>query len=299
MSAHSKKKIVHFVAPFEMGDDGRFGFLNNSIADIVNSDDRLRHPDPIEVGKPIIDQLYDALEHADLVICDITGTNPNIMYNLGYAHGFKKPVILISDKPELVPFDVRSVKTIFYDNKSTERSSFTKLLRLTILDAIENPDQYNIRPSVLKSISTVFISYNHKDVQFLDRLLVHLKPLEKQRLINSWSDQKILAGEKWKLQIQDALSRSRAAILLISADFLASDFIVDNELPPLLKKAETGGTAIIPVIIKPCRFARDENLKDFHSINNPDMPLISLDEAGRENIWDKVASRIEDLFRVK
>ncbi len=54
---------------------------------------------------------------------------------------------------------------------------------------------------------------------------------------------KIKAGDKWKEKIERALEKSAIAILLISADFLASDFIVDNELPPLLKSAEGKGKA--------------------------------------------------------
>lgn len=84
----------------------------------------------------------------------------------------------------------------------------------------------------------VFISYSHKDKGFLDRLMVHLRPLEKKKLIEPWADSRIVAGEKWKVAIESSLKKARAAILLISADFLASDFIVDNELPPLLKKAD-------------------------------------------------------------
>jgi hypothetical protein len=81
--------------------------------------------------------------------------------------------------------------------------------------------------------------------------------------------------------------------LLISADFLASDFIVDNELPPLLKKADVDGTKVIPVIIKPCRFSRHESLSLFQAINAPDKPLMGLSEFEKESYYDKVAERVE------
>ena len=145
----------------------------------------------------------------------------------------------------------------------------------------------------------VFISYSHKDKDFLARLLVHLRPLEKKGLIDLWVDTRISAGEKWKEQIQKALAQARAAVLLVSADFLASNFIIDNELPPLLKKADEKGTVIIPVILKPCRFTREESLSIFQSINAPETPVSGMDEHGRELVYDTIAQRIELMFDQK
>ncbi len=79
--------------------------------------------------------------------------------------------------------------------------------------------------------------------------------------------------------------------------FLASDFIVDNELPPLLQKANSEGATIIPVILKPCRFTRDVNLNEFQAINSPDEPVGLLDEVEREMVFDAVSQRIEELFK--
>lgn len=142
----------------------------------------------------------------------------------------------------------------------------------------------------------VFISYSHKDIAFFDRLKIHLRPLEKKGLIETWSDTKISAGQHWKKEIEIALDTSQVAVLLISADFLASDFIVDNELPPLLMKASKEGATVIPIIIKPCRFVREPNLSEFQAINIPEEPLISASEYESELIYDAVAQRIEELL---
>jgi V8-like Glu-specific endopeptidase len=142
----------------------------------------------------------------------------------------------------------------------------------------------------------VFISYSHKDKKYLERLLVHLRPLQKDGLIDLWVDTKLKAGDRWKIEIENALKRARAAILLVSADFLSSGFIVDNELPPLLKKAKIEGTRIIPVILKPCRFTRDKNLSIFQAINDPLKSIIKLSSAEREKIYDRIADEIEALM---
>ena len=64
-----------------------------------------------------------------------------------------------------------------------------------------------------------------------------IAPLEREGRIERWDDTRIRPGSEWRSEIKQALERARAAVLLISADFLASDFIQDNELPPLLSLA--------------------------------------------------------------
>src|SRR5262249_30300028 len=98
----------------------------------------------------------------------------------------------------------------------------------------------------------LFISYCHSDQHCLERLLVHLRPLQRAKSIICWSDKSIRTGDKWRTEIKKNIDDAAIAILLVSADFLASDFIVNNELPPLLVGAEARGTRILPVILKPC-----------------------------------------------
>jgi hypothetical protein len=145
----------------------------------------------------------------------------------------------------------------------------------------------------------IFISYSHKDQAYLERLMVHLRPLEKKGIIDAWVDTRLKIGDKWRKEIGDALKHASVGILLVSADFLASDFIIDDELPPLLRSAEEKGTLILPVILKPCRFARENSLNEFQAANSPDEPLSVLDESEREFVFDTIAQRIEDTLPEK
>jgi regulator of replication initiation timing len=138
----------------------------------------------------------------------------------------------------------------------------------------------------------VFISYSHTDARCLDRLLVHLRPLERKNLVDAWSDKKLRTGDKWQQEIESRLQDSAVAVILVSADFLASDFIVNDELPPLLVKAESKGLRIIPVILKPCGFLRDNVLRSFQSANDPLEPLLGMTDIQQEALYDKVASEI-------
>ena len=243
-------------------------------------------------GESILEDLYKAIEESDLVVADLSHRNPNVMYELGYAHAVRKPVILIAQNTEYVPFDFKAVPGLIYD---VERGhgKFVERLASLVGDALSNPERFTTRPTTAPSLNNVFVSYSHTDREFLQRLLVHLRPLEKEGLIDLWVDTKLEAGDKWKTEIERALRRSRVAVLLITADFLASDFIVNNELPPLLAKAESEGTRIIPVILKPCRFTRDKNLSPFQAINDPRKPLAMLEGPEQEFIYDRVSSAIE------
>jgi len=125
-------------------------------------------------------------------------------------------------------------------------------------------------------MSTIFVSYSHQDSTWLDRLKVHLKPLERKYPLDIWDDTKIGAGSRWLEEIRLAIENARVAILLISADFLASDFIVNNELPHLLLAARTRGKVIMPVIVGHSLFESIDELSEFQAANNPKEPLAIL-----------------------
>ena len=99
---------------------------------------------------------------------------------------------------------------------------------------------------------TVFISYSHKDEAWKDRLVTHLGVLAQEGLLDTWDDRRICGGADWKKEIEDALKKASVAVLLVSADFLTSKFILDEEVPKLLERREKEGLRIFPVIIRPC-----------------------------------------------
>lgn len=246
-------------------------------------------------GRTGLEVLYKAIETSDLIICDVSEANLNVMYELGYAHALRRPVIVISDQTTPVPIDLHGVQSLIYDRNRLQ-GEFPARLSSLIFEALANPEKFSAKPHTDTTVNKVFISYSHRDASFLDRLMVHLKPLEKQGLVDPWVDTRLRAGDRWKDSIEYELQKARIAILLITADFLASDFIVDNELPPILLSAESRGTKIVPVILKPCRFTRDPNLSVFHAINDPRSPLVSLSEAEQETIYDAISSEVEQAM---
>jgi hypothetical protein len=245
----------------------------------------------------ITEAIFSSLLSADLVIADITGANPNVMYELGFAHAGRLPVILISRELPELPFDIASLRVLVYGNDFDELDDFRRQMTQILQTALEDPEGFSRLPTTRRDVNRLFISYSHKDRAVLNRLLVHLRPLEREGLIDAWNDTRIETGSDWKQEVRAALEHARAAILLVTADFLASDFIVNDELPPLLHGAESKGTVIIPVIVKPCRYTRDPALRRLQAINDPEQPLLGMDEVGQEGLLDRVALTVERAMR--
>ncbi|NQE46329.1 hypothetical protein C5S31_09945 [ANME-1 cluster archaeon GoMg2] len=99
---------------------------------------------------------------------------------------------------------------------------------------------------------TVFISYSHKDEAWKDRLVTHLSVLQQEGILDLWDDRRIGAGADWYQKIEEAIARASVAVLLVSADFLTSKFILSKEIPRLLERRDKEGLRIFPVILKPC-----------------------------------------------
>jgi len=146
-------------------------------------------------------------------------------------------------------------------------------------------------PDPEEKTTAVFVSYSHRDQKWLERLQVHLKPLVREGDIALWDDTRIQPGADWKAEIDRALATAQVAVLLVSPDFLASDFIHDEELPVLLEAAERRGTRILPVILSHCLYA-DSRLGRFQAINAPDKPLEGLPKAGRDKALSDLARAI-------
>ena len=140
------------------------------------------------------------------------------------------------------------------------------------------------------------MSYSHKDKEWLKRVETHLRVLTNLGVaVDWWDDTKIKAGMKWRAEIEKALSAAKVAILLVSTDFLASDFIRANELPPLLKAAENEGATILPLILKPCLFTEAVGLSVFKAVNEPERALSKLSDSKQDEILVALAKRVKEL----
>ena len=143
---------------------------------------------------------------------------------------------------------------------------------------------------------TVFISYSRRDARWLEMVKTHLKPFERDGRIKRWDDTEIKSGQEWKTEIEKAIASARVVVLLVSPEFLASDFIANNELPPLLVAAETEGATILSVIINDCNYALAGNISKYQAINLPEKPLAKMSSARRNEVFAKLTERILEIL---
>lgn len=143
---------------------------------------------------------------------------------------------------------------------------------------------------------TIFISYSHKDEAWKDRLRPHLKMLEQAGLdIVIWDDRSIDGGAAWYNEIKQAMDEAVVAICLISADYLASDFCIKEEIPYLLKRREHEGMVLLPLLVHHCEWTIFEWLKDTQILPRDDKSIAEDFKGSEERIFRDVTKLIVDI----
>src|SRR6266568_5893369 len=146
----------------------------------------------------------------------------------------------------------------------------------------------------------VFISYSHKDQEYLERLMVHLmgylRAGSEKDILDIWDDRKISSGTGWKKKLKKALTQAKVAVLLVSADFLSSDS--KHELPILLKAADRGDVKLLPIILESSAssFNDREPLYEYQVVNSVLEPLKRMSLYEQEVLWAKLAEQIFDIL---
>lgn len=138
----------------------------------------------------------------------------------------------------------------------------------------------------------LFVSYSHRDEKYLEELR---KYLEVERRLDLWSDERIQAGTEWRKDISEALADADAAVLLVSQDFLASEFIRNHELPSLLESVRSRRLRLFLIPIGACTW-RSAVIERFQWIHDPARPLKTLRPALREQALVEINRQIVDAL---
>jgi len=117
----------------------------------------------------------------------------------------------------------------------------------------------------------VFLSYSHKDRKWLDELRTMLSPMVRNSLVGVWWDGDIKPSQQWREEIDQALASARIGVLLVSPNFLASDFIANEELPYLIEAARERRVTLLWILLSPCLYEQTplEKIQAAHDICRP------------------------------
>lgn len=160
---------------------------------------------------------------------------------------------------------------------------FTCALAADSVSAVEKP--------------SIFVSYSRKDVKFVGELKTQLLSLRDSFELELWDDSQIPVGKSFRDRIVVALERATIGILLISPDFLGSDFINDVELPELLGAAERNALTLCLVHVRESLVDQHARLGTLQSVNDPARPLKKLRKAQRDREWLAISRKILAVAR--
>ncbi len=144
----------------------------------------------------------------------------------------------------------------------------------------------------------IFIAYTPTDRSYLEELQVHLSVLERLGLVDKiWYDGMVEVGRDWESTILDALHQSDIILLLVSADFIASDFCYHQEMQQAIRLHEEGKVHTIPIIVRPCLWERAPFSK-LNVLPKGGQPLSSSEWPHEDVPYVQITKAVEDIILV-
>jgi hypothetical protein len=141
----------------------------------------------------------------------------------------------------------------------------------------------------------VFISYSHQDKEWLERLLTSIDPLVRNQTFDLMWDGKITPGQEWLTQIEAALNSARIAVLLVSPNFLASQFILNVELPTILDRAKSGGVVLFWCLVRDCMW-QETPLARYQAAHDRTKVWNKLRQWELDELLKEIGNRIKEEF---
>jgi internalin A len=138
----------------------------------------------------------------------------------------------------------------------------------------------------------LFYSYSHKDETLRNEMETHLKLLQRQGWIETWHDRKIEAGDEWKRKIDENLERADIILLLVSSDFIASDYCWDKEMTHALERHDRGEAHVVPVIVRDVNWTRGPFAK-LQALPKDGLAVTKWSD--KDSAWRNVSDGIEKL----
>ncbi|MCU0571344.1 MAG: TIR domain-containing protein, partial [Oculatellaceae cyanobacterium Prado106] len=162
---------------------------------------------------------------------------------------------------------------------------------LQILSRISN--------SSAKQPIEVFFSYSREDTPLRDKLEVHLHSLKRQGVITSWHDRQILAGSEWKEEIDHHIQTADIILLLISPNFVNSQYCYEIELPDAMARHEAREAYVVPILLRPVALWKNLSFAKLQVYPSGGKPVTrwSNEDDAFADIAEGVAAAVESLLK--
>jgi TIR domain len=148
----------------------------------------------------------------------------------------------------------------------------------------------SVRPLAGRS---VFVSYSHKDELYREKLRISLSQLQRENLITVWHDRKILPGQEWEREIDRNLENAEIVLLLVSPDFLASEYCTGREMLQALERHRSGSATVVPIIVRPSDW-QNSPLASLQALPTEGRPVSSW--KNKDKAWLNVARGLRQLI---
>ena len=135
-------------------------------------------------------------------------------------------------------------------------------------------------------MTDIFISYSHQDEKWKDALQKQLRVLQLHADFTVWDVRQIDIGDNWLPRIEEAIAAAKVAILLISSDFLISEFVCRQEIPRFLQRRAADGLRVVPLVVEPCPWQAVGWLANLQGATKDNEPL-------SRHAWDSYALKHE------
>jgi len=203
-----------------------------------------------------------------------------------------QPKVPLTDFPE---FAVDYKKLVAFEKKGVE--SFPEFIGgrvvmvpvAELLNGVDLEKQRSVSLETMTQATGVFFSYSHKDEGLRDELENHLKLLQRRGIISTWHDRKILPGDEWDHEIDAHLERAKIILLLVSADFLASDYCWDKEVKRAVARHEAGEATVIPILLRACDW-KGAPFEKIQGLPKDMTPVKAFND--RDAVWTDIAAKI-------
>jgi len=200
----------------------------------------------------------------------------------------KNPDILISKNQQ----NWLKIGKLLHHNLENKRIEAENGAWLAIDDFSEFLDHDAQR--IIQPMKKIFISYSKNDLSHLKELEKHLSVWKRGSLISVWNDQELVPGEKWDGKIRSELEEADIILFLVSADFLATDYIFDVEIKRAIERDNdpSDDVAVVPIIVRNCLW-EDTPLAAYNTA-----PKKALIISNQQNIDDAWTATVKDLKKI-